>query len=469
MRIRPRTILVSIAGIIALAIAGAWVAAFVEDRHARQQMEQHLALQAAEIATHREQQRALPPVTPPVPAADVKAARAAAEPIAWSTHWTDFRGPRRDGHYDERPIRTNWDALEPLWRQPVGAGHASFVVAGGHAFTIEQRGQQEVVAAYDVRSGRELWTTGWTATFNEHYGSVGPRATPTFHDGAIYALGATGELHALDAATGRVRWRTNILADAGAENLEWGMAAAPLVVGDTVVVVPGGGHGKSVAAYDRQTGRLAWSALDDTAAYSSPMLARLGGVEQILLFLASRIVGVSRDGGALLWEFPWPTHGGINVAQPLLIGDDRLFISSGYGQGAALLQVVREGDRFSVKELWRTNRMKNQFTTSVYHEGFIYGLDEAILACLDATTGELKWKGGRYGYGQMLLASGHLVITTDQGDLVLVRATPASHQEIARRPALKGETWNHPALADGHLLVRNSSQMAAFDLRSASR
>ena len=453
-------------GIVAVLVAGVSIYEFTVERLDSRRMEDQLARQVAEIAAHRDSQRAQSPVTPSSPTTDTPDAPGA-EPVVWGTHWTDFRGPRRDGHYAERPIRTDWTAatIRPLWRQPVGAGHASFVIAGGRAFTIEQRGHQEVASAYDVLSGRELWTTKWNATFDEHYGSVGPRATPTFYKATVYALGATGELHALDAANGKIRWRTNILSDAGADNLQWGMAAAPLIVGDTVVVAPGGSNGRSVVAYDRHSGRVAWSALDDDAAYSSPMLVSFGGVEQIVILLATRIVGITRDSGALLWEFPWPTQSGINVAQPLVIGNDRVFVSSGYGVGGGLLQITREGERFSAREVWRTNRMKNAFTSSVHHEGFIYGMDEAILACIDAATGELKWKAGRYGHGQTLLASGHLVITTDTGELVLVRATPEGHRELARLPAVEGRTWNHPAMADGYLLVRNAAQMAAFDLR----
>ena len=362
---------------------------------------------------------------------------------------------------------TDWPSagLRALWKQPAGGGHASFVIANGRAFTIEQRGGEEVVAVYDVPTGRELWTHAWPATFSETYGGIGPRATPTWHGGIVYALGATGELRALEGGTGRLRWRTNILEDAGAANLEWGMAGSPLVVGDTVVVVPGGGEGRSVAAYDRRTGKRAWSALDDVAAYSSPMAVRLDGVDQMLIFSATRLVGLTLDGTRVLWEFPWRTQSGINVAQPLVVGDNRVFLSSGYGMGAAMIELSRDGDHLAVRELWRTNRMKNQFTSSVHHDRFIYGLDESILACLDAATGEVKWKGGRYGYGQIMLASGHLVVMTEDGELALVRATPERHVELARFPVLEGRTWNHPAMADGYLLVRNTTEMAAFDLR----
>ena len=437
---------------------------------------------ADEIARHRAAQKAQPPPAPPPappapsssaglePPVPVDASQAVSVPAppqpAASPYWTDFRGPERNGHYRERPIRTDWStALTPVWKQPVGGGYASFVAAGDRAFTIEQRGSQEVVAAYDVATGRESWTNAWSAVFRESMGGDGPRATPTWHDGRIFALGGAGELRCLDAATGAVIWRTNILDDAGAANLQWGMAAAPLVIDDTVVVLPGGRNGNSVVAYERATGRRAWSALDDTQSYSSPMLVTLGGVRQILVFSASRLMGLTPARGELLWEFPWTTQYGVNASQPLLLGNGRIFISTGYGSGAAAIELTQADGKFSVRELWRTNRMKNQFTSSLVHDGFIYGLDESILACIDAATGELKWKGGRYGYGQVMLADGHLIVLTEGGNLALVRATPEGHAELAQFPALEGKTWNHPALSGGFLLVRNINEMAAFDLR----
>jgi outer membrane protein assembly factor BamB len=243
------------------------------------------------------------------------------------------------------------------------------------------------------------------------------------------------------------------------------MSAAPLVVGETVVVLPGGPNGRSVVAYDRRSGKPAWSALDDAASYSSPMLVQLAGVRQLLVFTASRIVGLTPETGTLLWEHPWKTQYDVNASQPLIVGDNRVFLSTGYGTGAAVLELTAAGDRFSAREVWRNIRMKNQFTSSVLHDGFLYGLDESILACVDVATGDLKWKGGRYGYGQIMLASGHLVVLTEDGQLALVRATPERHQEIAIFPVLDGKTWNHPAIVDGYLLVRNINEMAAFDLR----
>jgi outer membrane protein assembly factor BamB len=269
--------------------------------------------QAAEIEEHRAAQRAqaapVPP-TQPVPQPAAPAASPSVEPPApiaatGSIHWTNLRGPDRDGHYRQQPVRTDWGSgLTPLWKQPVGGGYGSFVIAEGRAFTIEQRGERELAAAYDVATGRELWTSAWDARFEGSPGGGGPRATPTWDDGRVYALGGTGEFRAIDAATGRMLWRTNILADAGAKNVDHGTAASPLVVGNTVVVLPGGGNGQSVVAYDRQSGKRVWSALDDGAAYSSPMLVTLAGTRQILAHTETRLVGLAPEDGTLLWEFP---------------------------------------------------------------------------------------------------------------------------------------------------------------------
>ncbi|MGE4053964.1 MAG: PQQ-binding-like beta-propeller repeat protein [Vicinamibacterales bacterium] len=420
-----------------------------------------------------------PQVPAPAPQVDAADAAAAGSPVSANPpaqltpaaggeepSWADFRGAERDGRYRGEPILTDWspDGLTQLWKHPIGLGYASFVVAGDRAFTIEQRRNEEVVAAYDVATGRELWTVRWEGEFRESMGGNGPRATPTYHDGRLYALGAFGELRCLNAATGEEIWRVNILEDNDARNLGWGMSAAPLIVDDTVVVLPGGPGGNSVVAYHRVTGERVWSALDDRQAYTSPMLVTIAGVRQILIVSATRALGLTPDGTRVLWDYPWPTSQGINTAQPLLLGADRVFLSASYGQGAAVFEVVPEGDGFATRTIWENQRMKNKFTSSVLHEGYIYGLDESILACVDAATGEVQWKAGRYGYGQIMIAGDRLIVLTEDGEVVQVRATPERHEELGSFQAIEGKTWNHPVIADGRLLVRNIREMAAFDI-----
>lgn len=446
------------------------------------EVERHRAAQKAAPAPAADAAVAVSPTPPdpsvPPPAASApsaavshpaaaQAAMAASTPVAAlpSASWTDFRGPLRDGQY-RGPISTSWpsDGLRPIWKQPIGVGYASFVAADGRIFTIEQRRDREVVASYDAATGRELWTHEWQAAYRDHTGD-GPRATPTWHAGRIYALGAQGDLRVLDARTGTPIWEKNILEDNGAPNLSWGMAASPLIVDDKVIVLPGGPGGKSVVAYNKDTGARVWSVLDDRQAYTAPMVVTLAGRRQLIVVSAERAVGLTVEDGRLLWERDWVTEYGVNASQPIVIGDNRLFLSAGYGHGAAVIELTPAGDTLNMRTIWSNTRMKNKFTSSVLYEGHIYGLDEAILACVDAATGELKWKGGRYGYGQLVMASGHLIVATEDGDLALVKASPAAHQEVARFSAIEGKTWNHPAIADGRLFVRNGDEMAAFDLR----
>jgi outer membrane protein assembly factor BamB len=385
-------------------------------------------------------------------------------------YWTDFRGPRRDGHYTEQPIATDWAARPPrlLWKQPVGGGYASFVIAHGLAFTIEQRRAEECVTAYELETGREAWAHRYAARFDESMGGEGPRATPTWHDGRLYSLGAEGDLKCFDAASGKLLWERNALADTRSENLYYAMAASPLVAGELLIVTTGeprASDGRAVIAYDRLSGEVRWQAVGDKAAYMSPMLVTLAGRPQLLVTLARRAAGLALEDGRELWTFPWQVSYDNNIAQPVLLGGNRLLLSAGYGKGCAAVEVQRQGDRLAASEVWRNRNLKTKFTSAVFHEGYLYGLDEDILVCLDATTGERRWKNGRYGYGQLLLASGQLLILCGDGDLALVRAMPQRHEERGRFPALKGKTWNQPALAHGRLLIRNAVEMACYDLR----
>jgi len=434
----------------------------VEQHRAQQQQEAQGQAVQSPSATPAQQPAAATQPTPggsPTGSPEVAAAHVA------RNYWTNFRGPNRDGKYDEMPVLTSWPSqgLSLLWKEPVGVGYSSLTIADGRAYTIEQRRNKEVVAAYDVNNGRELWTQAWSAEYTDETGD-GPRTTPTWDEGWLYALGATGELRCLNAKTGAIRWGKNILSDNGAENLSWAMAASPLIVDDKVIVLPGGTSGKSVVAYNKATGAPVWKVQNDRAAYVSPMLVSLAGRRQILAVSATRVFGLAPEDGALLWSQTWDTDNGINVSQPIIVDKNRFFISSGYGKGAALMEVTGSGNSFQARTVWSNAAMKNKFNSSVLHDGYIYGLDEGILSCLDVNTGARKWKGGRYGYGQVLLASGHLIVMSDAGELALVKASPVEYTEVARFTALDGKTWNYPAIAGGKLFVRNAKEMAAYKI-----
>jgi outer membrane protein assembly factor BamB len=466
-------LLVAVLGAGSVFLYTAWHRSSIEGHYT--ELEQHRAQQQAQAANQTGQSAAAvsntpqPSGSPGAPAASgqpgVAGPAETASAHAARNYWTNFRGPNRDGRYDEMAVSTNWPApgLPLIWKQPVGLGYASFTIADGRAYTIEQRRGRETVAAYDPSSGRELWTQAWNAAYNDSTGD-GPRTTPTWDDGRLYALGATGELRCLDAKSGAVIWGKNILSDNQASNLQWAMAASPLIVDDKVIVLPGGSGGKAVVAYNKSTGAPVWKSQGDQAAYVSPMLVTLAGRRQILVEMASRVFGLAPEDGSLLWSQSWDTDMGINVSQPIIVDKNRFFLSSGYGKGAALVEISGSGKNFTARAIWENISMKNKFNSSVLHEGFVYGLDEGILTCLDVNTGVRKWKGGRYGYGQVLLASGHLIVMSDAGELALVKATPDGYSEIARFAALEGKTWNYPAIAGGRLFVRNDNQMAAYNI-----
>lgn len=393
--------------------------------------------------------------------------------------WTNFRGPLRDGVCRGETISLDWtkDPPRELWRQPIGGGHASFVVAGGRAYTIEQRRKQEAVTCYNIASGRELWAFTYDASFEEVLGGNGPRATPTIHGDRLYSLGAQGHLHCLDATDGQRIWGVNILLEPARSasernpgkpvaNLEWGLSGSPLVVDDIVIVTASGKSDTSAFGYRAEDGKLIWKCEAGSQSYSSPVLAKLDGVPQVLNLGGTELRGIDPASGKILWRHPWKTYMWINVAMPQPVGDDRVFVSAAYDHGCTLLEVRRDADNWQAKEIWFTNRMKNKFSTSIIHEGHAYGLDEAVLCCIDLETGERTWKGGRYGYGSLLGVDDHLLVMSEEpADLILVKADPAEHQELGRVRIFEGRTWNNFVLVGGRLLARNEKWMACYDLR----
>jgi outer membrane protein assembly factor BamB len=382
-----------------------------------------------------------------------------------------YRGRHRDGVVLGPPLARDWTTPpRMLWRQPIGGGYSSFAVAGNLAVTIEQRRDTEAVVCYDTATGRERWVHSYPAFFNETLGGDGPRATPTIDGGHVYSLGATGILCCLDLNGGKPKWQINILD--GNANISWGMSGSPLVYDQVVVVNPGmqksGGIGGAVVAYDRATGKLRWRGGDSKAGYSSPMLATFAGKQQIVLFEGEQLAGYDATNGQPLWRYPWKTYSDINVAQPLVFEGDKVFISSGYEKGCALLQVSTSSGGWKVEPVWGNppNRaMRCKFTTPVAYKGFVYGLNEGTLACVDAKSGKRKWTGSRYGHGQLLLADDLLVILSETGKLALVEATPEAERIFGSFQAIEGKTWNNFAIVDGKAYIRNAEEMACYDLK----
>jgi outer membrane protein assembly factor BamB len=382
--------------------------------------------------------------------------------------WPGFRGASRDSVVRGVSIATDWSASPPveMWRRPIGPGWSSFSVSGDLLYTQEQRGDEEMVTCYRVSTGEPVWRHRDAIRFWEPEGGAGPRGTPAVHRGRVYAMGATGTLNALDAATGALLWSRNAPADTSVAIPDWGVASSPLVVDDVVVVSVSG----RLAGYDAATGNPKWLGPTGGAGYSSPHLVTIDGVPQILLLRGSRTVSVSPADGTLLWEHTWLP--GVAIVQPAMAGRDVLITTGDAmgGLGVRRLAVTREASAWTVQERWSSRGLKPYFNDFVVHEGHAYGFDGSILSSISLEDGERKWKGGRYGNGQMILLAEQdlLLVLSEEGELALVSATPDKFTEVARFPALNAKTWNHPVMVGNVLLVRNGEEMAAFRMPAAS-
>jgi len=378
-----------------------------------------------------------------------------------------YLGGDRSGVVLGIQLERDWTSHPPqeLWRQPIGLGWSAFAVSGPFAFTQEQRGENELVVCYSLASGRTIWSHTNVVRFSEPMGGDGPRATPTIVDGRVYALGATGILDCLEAATGRLIWTHDTLKENALPNLYFGKCSSPLMVDDLVVVTGGMTNSSTLLALGRQDGSPAWRAGKDEASFSSPILVTLGGRRQILSVNAASVTGHDPKDGHILWEYAWANNKWPKCAQPVVVEGDRVFLSASFNAGCVLLQVKTGADgNLSVAEVWKNRNMKSEFSNIVARGGFLYGLDDGILACVEIATGERKWKDGRYGHGQPMLADDLLLVQTEQGPVALVEASPTGYREVARLNALGAKTWNTPALAGEFLLLRNDQEAVCYKL-----
>ena len=382
--------------------------------------------------------------------------------------WPGFRGRNRDGTIDGVTFSTDWSERPPRerWRRKVGPGWSSFTVVAPLVFTQEQRGPEEFVVAYRLEDGEEVWTNQVEERFEETVAGPGPRATPTYDRGRLYTLGATGIAQCLEPATGSPIWRRDLRSDVGAEVPTWGFASSPLVFEDLVIVFSGAGGGQSVVAYDRDSGEPRWTGGDGKLSYSSCHLARISETDQVLMYTEVGLQSLDARSGNLLWEHRWELKDLNRVVQPLVLDDDSVLLGTSFGHGTRRVSVTHIGGAWENKEEWTSRALKPYFNDGVYHDGSIYGFDARIFACIDVESGERRWKGGRYGHGQVLLIAdmGVLLVLSERGELVLVEANPERHHELGRIEALSGKTWNHPVIAHGRLLVRNGAEAVCFDL-----
>lgn len=410
---------------------------------------------------------------------DIKATAAsgAVAPRAESGDFPQFQGPNRDGAVRGVRLARDWDARPPklLWRQPIGVGWSGFVAVGPWAVTQEQRGGDEMVTCYEIETGTLRWSHSNQVRFTSVLGNDGPRATPTIREGKVYALGATGILNCIDFVTGKLLWSHDIVANNGAAVDNWGKSGSPLVVDEKVIVSAGGPDGRSLVAYHKDTGERLWSGGDDRSAYASPTLMTLHEVPQVVVVNEDWIVGHDLATGEVLWRHAWPGKSDADASnsQPHAIGANRIFVSKGYGIGAELFEVRRrdDGEWSTSDPIWPDANagrrvLKTKLSNVAIRDGFVYGLDDGMLQCVELATGKSRWKQGRFGHGQQLLVEDVLLVMAENsGEIALVAATPERFEKLAEFPVLgRRKAWNNLCLSGNRLLVRNDEEAACYEL-----
>jgi outer membrane protein assembly factor BamB len=387
-------------------------------------------------------------------------------PIMAANDYPQISGPERSGKLTGPQLARDWEAQPPklLWRQPIGASWSGFAVAGQYAVTMEQRGESELVACYHLLTGDLIWTHADKSHYESVIAGEGPRSIPTIVNGRVYTLGPSGILNCLNLADGATIWLKNILTENESSAPGWGVSCSPLVTDGKVIVSAGGDQGRSLVAYATETGDLIWSGGDDRAGYSSPVMATIDGIAQILIFNSPGVKSHDPNTGRVLWGYDWPKDHP-HIVMPVVLADNRVLISSGYGTGSHLVQVRQNPpESWSATRIWESKRLKSKFANIIVRDGSIYGLDDGIFVCLDLASGTMQWKRGRYGHGQMIQVGDLLLLMAENGDLILLEPTPKELRELARFPVLSDKTWNPLALAGQYLLVRNDKEAACYQL-----
>jgi outer membrane protein assembly factor BamB len=381
--------------------------------------------------------------------------------------WPEFRGPRRDGTVPGVVLDTDWQARPPkeVWRRKVGPGWSSFSVAGKSIFTQEQRGEVEVVVCYHADTGAQRWVHKSPARFWESVAGAGPRATPTLKGARLFAAGATGLVHCLNPATGAVIWQRDLAKDAARQPLTWGFASSPLVVDDLVLVYAGGADDKGVFAYDIDSGQPRWSVPAGDHSYSSPHRATIDGRDVVLMLTNTGLSAIDPATGKNAWTYEWK-YEGYRTLQPLVVESSGILLGTGMGTGTRRVDVSLADAKVSITDRWTSLDMKPDFNDYVAHKGSLYGFDHNIFACIDLQTGKRNWKKGRYGNGQVLLLpdADQLLVLSETGEVVVVRANPKNLEELARVKVLSDKTWNHPVLVGNRLYVRNGEEAVCLEV-----
>ena len=384
-----------------------------------------------------------------------------------SENWNQFRGPERNGHIPTQTVSIDWTKPpKTRWSTPCGLGHSSIITSGKLAITMEQDQDHEILIARSFEDGAETWRVAEKTKWHDMLSGTGPRSTPTLHNGKLYTLFSHGKLSRVDANSGNVEWSIQVTPESY-EFPEWGLAISPLIWND-MIILSLGGEESAVKAYSINSGEQIWqSEVAGKAVYLSPEVLRLLDEDHLIVSLVGKIVSLDPKNGKTLWEKPWKIFmNNAQIVQPIAVSNDSILLAAGYGKGAECFTIARdeESKKYRVQSSWKSKDLKAKFSNPIFKDGYLYGLSENLLVCLEAKTGKLMWRGKKYSYGRILLVDQKLLILGHSGVLSVIDATPEEFREISSRQLLSdARCWNGPAFVNGYLLARNGEQIACFD------
>lgn len=387
--------------------------------------------------------------------------------------WPGFRGPLGDGVADGEPLSIDWQARPPreVWRIPVGPGWGSFAFDQGRLFTQEQRLEQEVLSCYSALDGKLLWSHADDNRFTEVVSGAGPRSTPAVSRGRVFAMGGKGLLTCVQEADGQQVWQRNLVQDYQAPIPMWGFSGSPLVVDDLVVIFVGGTEDNGWMAFSADTGAKVWGIPSSGMNYTTAQLMTLND-QRCLVFCDGRGVhGADVVTGKLLWTHQPTGWNGTPMVDVRQLSPTSLLVALGDGIGMTRVDLEREGDSWSFRDVWTSKRLRPSFNDSLITDGTIYGFNQAVFSCIDSTTGERLWQGGRYGFGQAILLKNAscIVVAAENGDAVLLKTSREKLEELGRIPVLDGKTWNHPIAVNNQLFLRNGKVAVCLDLSDSTQ
>jgi outer membrane protein assembly factor BamB len=369
--------------------------------------------------------------------------------LASAADWFRWRGPDLNGISQETGWQAQWPVQGPkqLWTASVGTGFSSFSVKGERVYTMGNTAETDAVFCLDANSGKTLWKHSYPCPLDPKNFEGGPGATPTVDGDRVYTFSRKGDLFCLGAADGKVAWSKNLNRELGAEIPTWGFACSALVEGSLVIL----NSGSAGAALDKQSGKVVWTSGKSAGGYATAVPLSAGPDRCLAILARQSLVAVRAADGREVWRYPWKTEYDVNVADPIIAGE-RVFISSGYNHGGALLKL----NGTQPEKVWENKNMRNHFNSCVLWQQYIYGADESELRCLAFDTGEVKWKYPPFGKGSLMLADGKLIGLSEKGELIIAEASPDAFKPISRAPVLTGKCWTTPVLANAHIYCRNA-------------